>query len=387
MILILNVGSSSIKFALYGLDLSEQVRGAVDHAGAERPEAHVRIAGGAAQTAALAPGDLRSLIGAVLDLVRARVPGLTVTAVGHRIVHGGPDFAAPCLLDDAVLAALEKLVPLALLHQPHNLAGVRAAQAMFPAALQIGCFDTGFHHGQPRLQQTFALPRAYFEAGVRRYGFHGLSYAYVSDALKAAFPAEAAGRCVIAHLGAGASLCAVSAGRSVGSTMGFSVLDGMPMATRCGRMDPGVLLWMMRERGMDSAAIETELYQESGLKGLSGLSGDVRTLEAAGTPQAAEALAYFVAAAQREVGALAAVLGGIDALVFTGGIGENAVRVRGDICDGLGWLGLALDPGRNAAGGPRISADASRVAALVIPTNEELMIARSVKAVMAAGNG
>ncbi|MBU6373889.1 MAG: acetate/propionate family kinase [Alphaproteobacteria bacterium] len=380
MILTLNVGSSSIKFALFGAE-GAVLRGAVDGVGQATPRLVV-TRDGAKETTALPAGDHAGLIRDVLDRLSAATPGVRVEAVGHRIVHGGPDFAAPVLLDEGVMTALARLVPLAPLHQPHNLAGVRAAQAAFPGAAQVGCFDTAFHRGQPRLQDLFALPRRFFDEGVRRYGFHGLSYEYVSGALAAGWPAEAAGRVIIAHLGSGASMCALSAGRSVGSTMGFSALDGLPMGTRCGRIDPGVLLWMMREKGMDAAAIEKVLYTESGLKGLSGVSGDLRAVEAAGTPEAEEAIAYFVTRAQREIGGLAALLGGLDAIVFTGGIGENAVRVRAAICDGLGWLGLVLDPARNAGHGPRITADASRVAALVIPTDEEAMIARHTRGVV-----
>jgi acetate kinase len=226
----------------------------------------------------------------------------------------------------------------------------------------------------------FALPRRLYEDGVRRYGFHGLSYEYLADRLARDFPAEAAGRVVIAHLGNGASMCALNAGRSVSSTMGFSALDGLPMGTRCGAVDPGVLLWLMRERRLSVGEIETLLYSESGLKGLSGVSQDVRAIEAAGTPNAEEAIAYFVARCRREVGALAAVLGGLDALVFSGGIGENAHHIRAAICDGLDFLGLVLDPAHNAAHATRLSADASRVTALMIPTNEEVMIARHVRA-------
>jgi acetate kinase len=384
MILTLNVGSSSIKFALYQDDLVERVRGGVDQIAGPQPEVRFSVDGGARTTATLPAGDHAALIAATLDLVRVQAPGAAIDAVGHRIVHGGADFVAPCILNEQALVALAKLEPLAPLHQPHNLAGVRAAQALFPAAIQVGCFDTSFHRGQPRLHDLFALPRAYFDAGVRRYGFHGLSYEYIAGALAKDFPAEASGRCVLAHLGSGASMCALNAGRSVGSTMGFSALDGMPMGARCGRIDPGVLLWMMREQGMDADAIEAVLYKESGLKGLSGLSGDMRALEAAQTPEAAEAIAYFVMCAQREIGGLTALLGGLDAIVFTGGIGENAVRARAAICEGLRWLGLELDPARNAAHGPRITGDSSRVAALVIPTNEEWMIARHTQSLAKA---
>jgi acetate kinase len=272
---------------------------------------------------------------------------------------------------------LERFIAMAPLHQPHNLAGVRAAQIAFPNAVQVGCFDTAFHRNKPRVEDLFALPRSFYADGVRRYGFHGLSYEYLADALAGAFPAEAQGRVIIAHLGNGASMCALSAGRSVGSTMGFSALDGLPMGTRCGSIDPGVLLWLMREKGLSADAIEAILYKDSGL---SGVSQDLRAIEAANTPDAEEAVAYFVARCRREIGALAALLGGLDAVVFSGGIGENAHRVRARICDGLEFLGLVLDPARNAANETRLSAAASRVAALMIPTDEEAIIARHTAA-------
>lgn len=387
--LVLNVGSSSVKFALYGAaeTLEERLRGQVDGIGAA-PSLKARGPDGALAVerrfAESEIGDHAAALQQVIGVIGEIEPGAQISAVGHRIVHGGAEFAQPVLLDPGIVQRLTALIPLAPLHQPHNLAGVAAAQAAFPEAKQIACFDTAFHWGGPRVDDLFALPRAYFEAGVRRYGFHGLSYEYVSAQLAQAFPSEAQGRVIVAHLGSGASMCALKAGRSAGSTMGFSALDGLPMGTRPGSLDPGVLLWMMREKGMDYSAIEQVLYKESGLKGLSGVSGDLRAVEAAGTPDAEEAIAYFVARCRREIGALAAVMEGLDCLVFCGGIGENAARVRGAICEGAGWLGLSLDPAANAAHAPRISSANSRVSALVIPTNEEAMIARHVWALVSA---
>ncbi|MEM6491200.1 MAG: acetate/propionate family kinase, partial [Pseudomonadota bacterium] len=315
-ILTLNAGSSSLKFALFDMAADgpiERARGQVD-----------RI-GGAGRFTAQAPDgatlidqardfpDHQAATTAILDWLTDALSGRSVAAVGHRIVHGGPDFDAPIRLDDATLAKLKTLIPLAPLHQPFNLKGVAAAAKAFPDAVQIGCFDTAFHRGHPWVNDVFALPREWYDRGVRRYGFHGLSYEYVCGRLREIAPMHAAGRLVVAHLGNGASMCAIRDGRSVGSTMGFTALDGLPMGTRSGQIDPGVLLYMMQEHGLDADAITSLLYKESGLKGLSGLSHDMRTLEAAGTPEAAEALDYFVFRIRRELGAMTAILGGIDA--------------------------------------------------------------------------
>lgn len=386
LILVLNVGSSSIKFAVYEIaspQPRERLRGQLEGIGAPEPRLKARRAAPAeAWDRIYAGADVPNHaagLAAILAGLEDELPTEQVAAVGHRIVHGGADFSRPMILSADAMARLEALVPLAPLHQPHNLAGVRAAGEAFPKALQVACFDTAFHWGRPRVEDLFALPRRFYEAGVRRYGFHGLSYEYLAERLAQDAPAEASGRVIVAHLGSGASMCALKGGRSVGSTMGFSALDGLPMGTRPGRLDPGVLLWMLRQ-GMSLDEIERVLYTQSGLKGLSGVSGDLRAIEAAGTPEAGEAIAYFVRACQREIGALAARLEGLDCIVFSGGIGEHAAAVRAQICDGLGWLGLGLDPARNAAHATRISADDSRVAALVIPTDEELMIARHTQA-------
>jgi acetate kinase len=283
------------------------------------------------------------------------------------------------LVTDEVLGALKALIPLAPLHQPHNLAAIEAVTRHAPHLPQVACFDTSFHRTQPPVAQAFALPRGYAEQGVRRYGFHGLSYEYIASALPGIDARAAAGRTVIAHLGNGASMCALKGGRSVASTMGFTAVDGLPMGTRCGALDPGVLLYLMDRHGMDARALEELLYQRSGLLGVSQISSDMRTLLASPDPRAAEAIDLFVYRVGRELGSLAAALGGLDALVFTGGIGENAAPIRARVCRDGAWLGLALDEEANEAGGPRISGDDSRVAAWVVATNEELMIARHTR--------
>jgi len=382
LILTLNAGSSSIKLALFapGDPPEPRARGAVEGIGGQARLA-LDIPGAAPEDRALAAGaDHRAALDALIETVEARLSGATIAAVGHRIVHGGPDFAEPVRLDDAVLERLAALTPFAPLHQPHNLAGVRAARAAFPHAAQIGCFDTAFHRHHPWVNDTFALPREYYRRGIRRYGFHGLSYDHVARALARIAPD--ASRAVIAHLGNGASMAAIRDGRSVGSTMGLTALDGLPMGTRCGQIDPGVILYLLQGEGMAVAEVTDLLYRRSGLLGLSGLSNDMATLEAAGTREAEEAIAYFVFRVRRELGAMAAVLGGLDALVFTGGIGENSARVRAEVCAGLGWLGIALDAARNDAGEGAISADDSRVGVHVIPTDEELTIARGVTALL-----
>jgi len=279
---------------------------------------------------------------------------------------------------------LDTYCPFAPLHQPHNLAGVRAAQAAFPDAAQVACFDTAFHRSHPFVNDTFALPHEFYDKGVRRYGFHGLSYEYIAGVLAERAPHLADGRVVVAHLGNGASMCALQNDRSVASTMGFSALDGLPMGTRCGQLDPGVLLYLMDQEGMDAAAISDLLYRRSGLLGMSGLSNDMRVLEAADTPQARDAIDYFVFRVQRELGGMAAAMGGIDALVFCGGIGEHSRLIRARVCERMGWMGIEIDHGRNAENAMVISSDLARTQVLVIPTNEELVIARATRR-LAAG--
>ena len=380
-ILTLNAGSSSIKFAVYeaGDEPRALASGQIDRLG---PEARLILStDGAPESRDVAASDHAAGVAAILEAIRPVLHGREVTGVGHRVVHGGTEFDAPAELTEAVRARLAELIPLAPLHQPHNLAGVDAALAAFPQARQVGCFDTAFHRGHPFVNDTFALPRRLYEEGVRRYGFHGLSYEYISGRLARDYPELHAGRVVVAHLGNGASMCALSGGRSVGSTMGFSALDGLPMGTRCGQVDPGVLLYLM-DRGMGADEISHMLYKESGLKGMSGVSHDMRTLLASDAPEAAEAIDYYVFRIRRELGAMAAVLGGLDGVVFTGGVGEHAAPIRARVLDGMGWLGLAADAEANAADAREIGAGA--VPVLVIPTDEERVIARAVQAALAA---
>ncbi|MGC9368407.1 MAG: acetate/propionate family kinase [Paracoccaceae bacterium] len=383
-ILTINAGSSSIKFSVYaaGAEPVELGRGEVENLNAE---AHLQVepAGGPASDEQIGKADHAQALRAILDHLAPILEGRHVAGVGHRVVHGGVKYAAPQILDDQVVEDLHALEPLAPLHQPYNLAAVNAARAAFPDALQLACFDTGFHRGHSWVNETFALPRAYYDRGIRRYGFHGLSYEFIAGEIARRYPELAGGRAIVAHLGNGASMCAMQAGRSVTTTMGLSALDGLPMGTRTGQIDPGVLLYLMEFEGMDAAALTRLLYKESGLKGLSGISNDMRTLEASDAPEAAQAIAYFTARIRHEIGALTADLGGLDALVFTGGIGEHSVRVRAGACNGMGWLGLSVDAGANAKGAPEIGA--GRVRVLVIPTDEERVIARAVAGVLAQG--
>lgn len=382
-ILVVNAGSSSLKFSLFRIDRTDDLqlaaRGQIDGVGT-LPRLNVKDAAGAKLAdreygAAEVPGlpDAIKLAGTWL---REQFPGEPLRAVGHRVVHGGADYAHPVLVDDAVFAALEKLTPLAPLHQPHNLAGIAAVRATQPDLPQAACFDTAFHRSHPQLADLYALPWKYYESGVRRYGFHGLSYEYIASVLPHLASGIAGGRVIVAHLGSGASLCAMKAGKSVDSTMGFSPLDGIPMGTRPGLLDPGVLLHFVNQLGLSGAEIEKLLYKESGLKGISGISNDMRVLMESNEPRAKLAVDYFVHHVAKQIGALAAVLGGLDGLVFTAGIGENSPAIRARIVDACAWLGVTLDPAANAAGKPCISTPGSAMSAWVIPTNEELMIAR-----------
>lgn len=397
-LLVLNAGSSSIKFAMFDAAVAagdglrragERLRGEIDGIG-DRPRLKARNAAGRMLDEAAVDLDSKAdgnaheqAIFEVLGCLERHAPDVGIIAVGHRVVHGGPDLAEPLVLDAASLAELERLVPLAPLHQPHNLAGIRAAMRTFPRAAQVACFDTAFHRRQPWVADTFALPRRFFDQGVRRYGFHGLSYDFISRYLRHAYPALSRGRVVIAHLGNGASLCAVQDGRPMGSTMGFTALDGMPMGTRTGQLDPGVVLHLLRAEGMTADAIETLLYKESGLLGLSGISGDWRRLEAAGTTAAADAMAYFTHRLMREIGGLAATMGGLDALIFTAGIGEHAIGLRRTIGHGLAWFGLEIDDDLNDRHGEIISTPTSRAAILVLPTDEEAVIAGYTRGLIA----
>jgi acetate kinase len=388
-ILVLNAGSSSIKFSVYALGdavrLSLDSKGQIDGIGT-RPHFLAEDAKGLSlrdETFEIPGSDghgqaLRKLGG----WLRERLADDRLVAAGHRVVHGGPDFATPVAVDPAVLAGLEGLVPLAPLHQPHNLAAIQAIQTHMPGLPQVACFDTAFHRGHPELADWFALPRRFYDEGIRRYGFHGLSYEYIASVLPEVAPEIASGRVVVAHLGSGASMCAMIAGRSVDSTMGFTALDGLPMGTRCGALDPGVVLHLNRAYGMDADTIERMLYHDCGLKGVSGISNDMRDLLASDDPRAAQAIDLFVWRIGRELGALAAVLGGLDGLVFTAGIGERSPEIRLRVCTRAAWLGIELDHAANRAGGPRISTDGSRVAVYALPTDEELMIARHTLAVL-----
>lgn len=378
-ILTLNAGSSSLKVALYAAEGGDRplASGLADRIG---PDGELRLKQGDGTAIAAAPGGLTThaeALQTVLDTLRGAFPSLDVAAVGHRVVHGGPDYAAPVRVDDEILARLDRLSPFAPLHQPHNIDGIRAAMSAFPGKPQVACFDTSFHRAHPFTNDTFALPREYYDKGVRRYGFHGLSYDYITGELARRDPDLAAGRVVVAHLGNGASMCAIRDGRSVASTMGFSALDGLPMGTRCGQLDPGVVLYLITEEGLTPAEIADLLYRRSGLLGLSGLSNDMRTLEASDAPEAQQAVDYFTFRIRRELGAMTAALGGIDALVFCGGIGENSAHIRSAVCEPMGWMGITLDPEANAVNGPVISCARAPVRVMVIPTDEELVIARA----------
>ncbi len=386
-VLVLNAGSSSIKFELFAIERGQaepRFEGQMEGIGAS-PHLIARDAARQVLADHRWPGPEVADHATALDLIARDLAPVVATyrivAVGHRVVHGGPDMAAPVLVDDAVMAKLRALVPLAPLHQPHNIAGIVAAMARLPDVPQIACFDTAFHRSHAWEADTFALPPDFYDRGIRRYGFHGLSYEYIADLLGRDEAALAAGRVVVAHLGNGASLCAIRDGRSVDSTMGFTALDGVPMGTRSGQIDPGVLLHLMDAEGMTSAQLTKFLYGGCGLKGMSGVSQDVREIEAAaasGNDRAARALSHFAWRVRREIGALAAALGGIDALVFTAGIGENARSLRARICEGLEFLGLSVDPARNEANADEISPAGSAVRVLVRKTDEELMIARHV---------
>jgi len=380
-LLVLNAGSSSLKFSLFGLTggaaparlLEGQVDGLPEAPRlAAKDAAGATLAERALGATAADPRGAMSVMGAFL---REHLGQERLVAAGHRVVHGGLRYERPVRIDDEVMRELDRLVPLAPLHQPHNLGAIRALAAQYPRLPQVACFDTAFHRAQPHLAQAFALPRTFSDAGLRRYGFHGLSYEYVAATLPRIAPEVAAGRVVVAHLGNGASLCALREGRSVATTMGFTALDGLMMGTRCGALDPGVLLYLMDQRGMDARALEDLLYHRSGLLGVSGISSDMRSLLASADPRAAEAIDLFVYRIARELGSLAAALGGLDALVFTGGIGEHAAAIRSRVCRDAAWLGIVLDEAANRAGGPRISAPGAAASAWVVPTDENRMIA------------
>ena len=381
-ILVVNAGSSSIKFQLFsvapGDRLERNLKGQFEGVGV-KPHLVARGVSGQTLTdetwTSAEVKDVPAALDKVVGFLRAHI-GQLPAAIGHRVVHGGPEYSAPTVITEAVLKHLESFSPLAPLHQPNNLAPIRAVRARQPHLVQVACFDTGFHRGHPDVADRYALPEALYDEGVRRYGFHGLSYEYIADRLPSTAPDIAKGRVVVAHLGSGASMCAISGGKSVECTLGFTALDGLPMGTRPGQLDPGIVLYLMSEKRMSAKEIERFLYNECGLKGLSAISNDVRELLKSQDPRAKRALDHFVYRIAVSAGMLASAMGGIDGFVFTAGIGENAPSIRGAVAERLAWLGLNLDAEANAKGGPRISREGSQVACYVIPTDEELMIAR-----------
>jgi len=392
-ILVVNAGSSSVKFQVFAIagkdGLDRLIKGQMDGIGV-RPR--LRASGTDGTTLidqSYAPekvSDPRSALEAAGGWLR-ETQKLDPVAVGHRIVHGGPDYDRPVLIDTKVLARLERYVPLAPLHQPNNLAPVRSILARTPNLPQVGCFDTSFHRGHNAVADHYAIPERLYAEGVRRYGFHGLSYEYIASRLPQVAPEIANGRVIVAHLGSGASMCALMGGRSVETTMGFTALDGLPMGTRPGQIDPGVVLYLLAEKRMSVGEVQNFLYQDCGLKGLSGISNDVRELEASGDAKARFTLDYFVYRVSLQAGLLAAAMGGVDAVVFTAGIGENSQSLRARIAERLGWLGARLDPVANAAGATLISRQDSSIGIYVIPTDEELMIARHTVALISTARG
>jgi acetate kinase len=389
-ILVVNAGSSSVKFQVFAADavrdLKRQIKGQMDGIGS-RPRLRASDASGkvivergfASEEVADVPAALQ-IAGAWLRDAHNIKP----LAVGHRVVHGGPEYNQPVLIDRKVLANLQRYAPLAPLHQPNNLAPIRSIFEQFPQLPQVACFDTSFHRGHSAVADHYALPERFYEEGVRRYGFHGLSYEYISSRLPHVAPDVAGGRVIVAHLGSGASMCALSGGRSVESTLGFTALDGLPMGTRPGQLDPGVVLYLLQEKGMSAAEVQNFLYGECGLKGLSGISNDMRELEASADPRAEFAIEYFVYRVGLYAGMLAAALGGLDAFVFTAGIGENSARIRQQVAQRLAWLGATLDPVANSCARLKVSHNDSRVALYIVPTDEELMIARHTMALIHA---
>ena len=389
-ILVVNAGSSSVKFQLFGIEgpgaLQRMIKGQIDGIGT-RP----RLAAFASDKSPLIDQtyqadkvpDVPAAIAVVADWLR-ETQSVNLVAVGHRVVHGGPDYSRPVAIDHTVLTNLERYVSLAPLHQPNNLAPIRTLLKVRPDLLQVACFDTAFHRGHDAVADYFAIPANFYTEGVRRYGFHGLSYEYVAERLRDVIPTAAKGRVIVAHLGSGASMCALANGRSVESTMGFTALDGIPMGTRPGQIDPGVVLYLITERGMSAAAVQDMLYRESGLKGLSAISNDMRDLETKSDPAATLAVDYFVYRVGLHAGMLAAALGGLDAFVFTAGIGENSVTIRSRIAEKLAWLGAVFDNEANAAQKSVISRPESRVTLCIVPTDEELMIARHTLALIPA---
>lgn len=381
-VLVLNAGSSSLKFSVYGRPAGAswrlESRGQIEGIGTA-PQFSAKDSRGAVlakEKLDAAVRDARTALESLAGWLAGRYQGGRVLGVGHRVVHGGAKFAGPTIVTPQVIGALHKLIPLAPLHQPYNLAAIAAVAERLPDVPQVACFDTSFHRGQPAVAELVPLPKDIRDTGVQRYGFHGLSYEYIASALPEVAPEIAKGRVIVAHLGSGASLCAMKDRRSVDSSFGFTAVDGLCMGTRPGSVDPGVILYLFQNLGLSAKDVETILYKKSGLLAISGTSNDMRDLLGSAEPAARLAVDYFVYRTAKEVGALSAVLGGLDGLVFTAGIGENSAEVRRRICEASAWLGIELDANANDQGGPRISRAGSRVSAWVIPTNEELMIAR-----------
>jgi acetate kinase len=385
-IAVINAGSSSIKFALYADGTGDELlfKGQVEKIGTA-PRMKVSSAAGERlverewQASEL---DHRAATNVILETALELLDGRKVTGVGHRVVHGGTSYSAPVRIDAGVVETLAALSPLAPLHQPHNLAPIRAIAEAAPAMPQVACFDTAFHRAQPDIAQLYAIPKALTEEGVRRYGFHGLSYEFIASRLAVVSPQLAAGRTIVCHLGNGASICALKSGRSHATTMGFTAVEGLMMGTRCGSIDPGVLIYLMDQHGMDARALEDLVYKKSGLLGVSGISSDMRELKASSEPSAALAIELFVYRIVREIGSLAAALGGVDGIVFTGGIGENDADLRPKVIAGCGWLGADIAANDSGSGERRISSDNAAVEVWVIPTDEERMIARHTQAVL-----
>ena len=378
----INSGSSSIKFAVFNdANLSELVKGQIDgigsHASFKAKSPDLRIQETITWPQELAPQDHGAALKIILEWLHHVLSYVHIQAVGHRVVHGGAIYLEPVLINDSVIHELESFYALAPLHEPHNIAGIKAAREVFGDIPQIACFDTAFHRSHSYINDTYALPRTLYEEGVRRYGFHGLSYEYINSYVQQYLPAYFGKKTVVAHLGNGASLCALENGYAVATTMGFSPLDGIPMGSRSGQVDPGVLLYLMQYKKWDAQRISDLLYKESGLKGLSGgLSNDMRTLEASSAIEAKEAISYFVQHVQQEILSLAAIMKGLDVLIFTGGIGENSIFIRGQVMQGLQWVGIELNTAANDSGAEILSNISSKVACLRIATNEELMIAK-----------
>jgi acetate kinase len=389
-IVVINAGSSSLKFSLFlvrASGLALEMRGQVEGLYTASRFVAKRSSGETLAERSWGEKELGhdGAVEHLLGFLREQLGTDRLVGVGHRVVHGGLEYTEPVQVDRNVLQALERFIPLAPLHQPHNLAPIALLLTRAPDLPQVACFDTSFHRTNPDVAQRFALPVELHEAGVRRYGFHGLSYEYIASILSRFDAKAATGQTIVLHLGNGSSMCAMEAGRSVASTMGFTPVDGLAMGTRCGALDPGVILYLMDERRLEARAIEQLIYHESGLLGLSGISSDMRTLLGSADPRAKLAIDVYVYRIRRELGSLVGALGGLDALVFTAGIGENATAIRERVCRDAGWLGVALDTAANAAGGPRISAPGSRVGAWVVPTDEELMIAHHTRHLLGMG--